>query len=335
MTRHLADERVGAVTGYIKEGSHRPGPVARFIGFEYVTAQAAARRAQNVLGVVACLAGGAQLHSRANLLSVGGEIDTTTLAEDTYTTFLTQIEGRRVVFDPTAIVYAEEPAGTAALWKQRLRWARGNVQITRAFRQVWFRPSREHRLGSISFGLIWFSVFLLPVALVSATVGLVTIYVIDATDAARVFSVLWWVGSGAYLFITATTLLIDPATARRTALEGILFPGIGTLIVLSAAWDPTLWAERVPGLFGLQMTETGRWWLLLLLYSWGVIAMVLARLLANIERVPGGRYVAIMLLYVVGFGPMLCAITLDAYIKEWRGASREWDKTVKTGRVLG
>ena len=44
MTRHLADPRVGAVTAYIKEGSHRPGYLNRFIGFEYVTAQAAARR---------------------------------------------------------------------------------------------------------------------------------------------------------------------------------------------------------------------------------------------------------------------------------------------------
>ena len=67
MTRHLADPRVGAVTAYIKEGSRPGNYLTRFIGYEYVTAQAAARRGQNVLGAIACLAGGAQLHSRANL----------------------------------------------------------------------------------------------------------------------------------------------------------------------------------------------------------------------------------------------------------------------------
>ncbi len=50
MTRHLADPRVGAVTSYIKEGSRPGNYLTRFIGYEYVTAQAAARRGQNVLG---------------------------------------------------------------------------------------------------------------------------------------------------------------------------------------------------------------------------------------------------------------------------------------------
>ena len=95
MTRHLADSRVGAVTAYIKEGSRPGNYLTRFIGFEYITAQAAARRAQNVLGAVACLAGGAQLHSRANLEAIGGRIDTTSLAEDTFTTFKTQMAGHR------------------------------------------------------------------------------------------------------------------------------------------------------------------------------------------------------------------------------------------------
>ena len=104
MTRHLADPRVGAVTAYIKEGSRPGNYLTRFIGYEYITAQAAARRGQNVLGAVACLAGGAQLHSRANLEALGGRIDTTSLAEDTFTTFKTQLGGRRVVFEPHATV---------------------------------------------------------------------------------------------------------------------------------------------------------------------------------------------------------------------------------------
>ena len=30
---------------------------------------------------------------------------------------------------------------------------------------------------------------------------------------------------------------------------------------------------------------------------------------------------------------MMCAITVDAYVKEYRGAAMTWDKTEKTGRV--
>ena len=125
MARHLADPEVGAVTAYIKEGSEHQNGIRKAISFEYAVSQAGARRAQNVLGAVACLAGGAQLHSRENLESIGKLIDTTTLAEDTVTTLLTQLEGRRVIFEPNAIVWAEEPETIDGLWKQRLRWARG------------------------------------------------------------------------------------------------------------------------------------------------------------------------------------------------------------------
>ena len=66
----------------------------RFISFEYIGAQAGARRAQNVLGAQACLAGGAQLLRRESLEAIGGEIDTSSLAEDTFTTFNVQLAGQ-------------------------------------------------------------------------------------------------------------------------------------------------------------------------------------------------------------------------------------------------
>ncbi|HXR44004.1 MAG TPA: glycosyltransferase family 2 protein, partial [Pseudolysinimonas sp.] len=93
MTRHLADDRVGAVTAYVQEGSADKNYLTRSIGFEYVLAQLVGRRAQNVLHALACLAGGAQLHSRRNLEAIGGRIDASTLAEDTVTTFETQLHG--------------------------------------------------------------------------------------------------------------------------------------------------------------------------------------------------------------------------------------------------
>ena len=180
MTRHFASEDVGAVTAYIKEGSRPENYLNRFVAFEYVTAQAAARRAQNVLGAQACLAGGAQLLTRGSLEAVGGRIDTTTLAEDTATTFKVQLSGRRVVFDPTAVVWAEEPRDLDGLWKQRLRWGRGNVQITRALspRLV---PPEQRRLGGIGFAAIWFTTTMMPLFMVLSSIGLVTLFFATAT----------------------------------------------------------------------------------------------------------------------------------------------------------
>ena len=99
------------------------------------------------------MAGGAQLHSRENLLAIGGAIDTSTLAEDTYTTIKTQLAGRRALFEGNAVVWAEEPDSVVALWKQRLRWGRGNLQITSGLPRTCGSGPTAHRLfGNIAFG---------------------------------------------------------------------------------------------------------------------------------------------------------------------------------------
>ena len=336
MTRHLADPRVGSVTAYIKEGSRPGNYLTRFIGYEYITAQAAARRSQDVLGVIACLAGGAQLHSRANIEAVGGRIDTGTLAEDTVTTFKTQQDGRTVVFEPHATVWAEEPGSVVGLWKQRVRWARGNVQVTGMFKSVWFRPQVNNQLGSLSFGLLWFSLLLLPVFMVLASASLVTLYFIDYDLAWAAFHILWLTNVITYVFITSFALLIDPATARRTWVQAVLFPGaINVLILLAAILPgPLGWvSHELLHSAGFAMTDGWVRGIVLFTYIWLTACMGVAALAKVAEKSRFVRFLSPVCVYIGGYGPLLCAITTAAYIKEFRGAEQRWDKTEKTGKV--
>jgi cellulose synthase/poly-beta-1,6-N-acetylglucosamine synthase-like glycosyltransferase len=336
MARHLADPRVGAVTAYIKEGSRPGNYLTRFIGFEYITAQAAARRSQNVLGAVACLAGGAQLHSRANLEAIGGQIDTSSLAEDTFTTFKTQLAGNRVVFEPHAIVWAEEPGNIVGLWKQRLRWARGNVQVTKQFGRLWCRPSRTHRLGSVSFAVFWFCLFLLPVFMILASASLIILYFSDFAVAWIVFHVLWITNALTFVFITAFVVMVDPETGRHTWLEGVLFPGAVSLSIIIAACFPRLlrmiFYDVLPWL-GVDLTAAERRGLVLFAYAWLALAMLVAYLGKVVEPRRFGRPLSALFVYLAGYGPLLCACTFASYIKELRGAEMKWDKTEKTGKV--
>ena len=64
------------------------------------------------------------------------------------------------------------------------------------------------------------------------------------------------------------------------------------------------------------------------------ISMLGVWLARAVEPLPGGRFVAGLLIYICGYGSLLCAITVDSYIKEWRGAAATWDKTEKVGRVV-
>ena len=198
----------------------------RFISFEYISAQAGARRAQNVLGAQACLAGGAQLLRRESLEAIGGEIDTSSLAEDTFTTFNVQLAGGRVVFEPHAIVWAEEPRDIAGLWKQRLRWGRGNVQVTLRYRRCWLRRQRRAGSAASSFALIWFSVFLMPALMVLSSASLVALFLLDRELVVDAFRSLWALNLVTYLFVTLSSFALDGAggapqlAARRSRSPG-------------------------------------------------------------------------------------------------------------------
>ena len=333
MTRHLADPEVGAVSAYIREGSADRNYLTKFISTEYVLSQPAARRAQNVLGAQACLAGGAQLHSRENLLAIGGRIDTTTLAEDTITTFETQLQGRKVVFEPHAHVLAEEPRAIDGLWKQRLRWARGNVSVTARYSKVWFRPSRTHNLGGISFGIVWFSLWLLPLIMIMSSIGLAGLLFLQNEVATGVFRVLWISAALAYLFVLILGSQTDGKTTRHELGHVLLFPGIINMIVMITALFPPVTLVWLPGLFGVTLNGPTLFALTLAIYIWIPFSMVFAWLARKAEKTRAGRWLSPALIYLAGYGSLLCAITFDSYLKELAGAEAKWDKTEKVGRV--
>lgn len=322
MARHLADPEVGAVTAYVKEGS-RPGSLlSRFIAFEYVASQAAARRAQNLSGALVCMAGGAQLHSRQNLLDMGGRIDTSSLAEDTDTTLRTQLQGRRAVFDGNAVVWAEEPDSLVALWKQRLRWARGNLQLTRAYRHLWFRPGVHPRLGGLWFGLIWFSAVAMPLLAIGSSVGLLGLHLLDPALAERALKSFWIISLLVYLFTTSLAFLIDPATARRAPLEGLVHPGLVSLFFMVAS------VLRPAGLDAQGLLAELRY----LAYGWSSLSLLAIWAVYRAEGWGLPRWLRNAALIVVGYGSLNGAVALAAMVAEWRRADLRWDKTPKTGK---
>ena len=336
MARHLGDLQVGGVTAYIKEGTEHPNYVNRFVGFEYITAQAAARRAQNTLGAQACLAGGAQLIRREALERLGGELDTTTLAEDSVTTFRIQLAGYDVRFEGNAVVWAEEPRSIAALWKQRVRWARGNTQVTWRFRGVWLHRLRAGPLGGPTFAAIWASVVLMPMFMLTATIGLVTLFFTDRALSVQAFQSLWALTGCAFVFITGSSLLIDPEAGRRCWRQGLLFPGaINLTLILFGLLGPVVTSAFSSQLdaIGLRGGEPLATYLLLFADVWLTVSIVAAYLLKRLDESGHVGWLVRPLLYVIGYGPLLCAMTVGGYIAELRGSERRWEKTEKVGRV--
>ena len=223
------------------------------------------------------------------------------------------------------MVWAEEPGGIGALWRQRLRWARGNIQVTRKFRASGSGRRRGNRLGSISFGLMWFCLLLLPVFMVCASASLVTLFFIDNPLAWTAFHVLWLMNVVTYVFITSFTLLIDPQSARRTWKEALLFPGLVNVVILLAAIlpGPLSLAGHEPAVRRGRRRSPAAWihGVELFTYIWLAACMGVAYLGKVAETRRLGWFTGPLFVYVGGYGPLLCAITA-ARLREGTPARR-------------
>lgn len=332
MTRHLADPKVGGVTAYIEVEQTKPNFLTNCIASEYILSQAIARRAQNVTDALACMAGGAQLHTRANIEAIGGQINTSTLAEDTYTTFLTQINHRRAIFEGNTIVKAEEPEDLLSFWKQRFRWSRGNIQITRAFKHLWFRTKHTSNLGGIFFGLTWFSTLLMPFAMIITSISLILLFFIDPTRAWTLFRVVYSISAVSYIFSTLLSFAIDPVTIKRAWFSTLMFPGLISLCMIILSIAPNYFSSFIPTSTSYSSFTWGDA-LLLFMDAWVALCMFFSWVIYRLAIAGFPKKLILILLIIVGYGPLLCTITLLAFFAELRRSNLVWNKTEKKLKI--
>ena len=84
---------------------------------------------------------------------------------------------------------------------------------------------------------------------------------------------------------------------------------------------------------GLGWSSHTRSYLALAAYLWIAVCMLAAWAVYRLDKAHDLGRLGGILLFIVGYGPLLCAITCAAYVAEARGATATWDKTVKTGRI--
>jgi biofilm PGA synthesis N-glycosyltransferase PgaC len=93
------------------------------------------RRAQTMYGRLFTVSG-VICAFRKRALEEAGWWSPRTITDDIDITWRVQLAGWRVIYEPNAIVWILMPETLHGLWRQRLRWAQGGVQMMLAF----FRP---------------------------------------------------------------------------------------------------------------------------------------------------------------------------------------------------
>ena len=209
LVHHLTQNRkVGAVAGLVRVGNIR-GLLTAWQALEYIKSIAVTRTAEHVLRTITVVPGACSAWRRKAVLDVGG-LDFRTLAEDCELTIQLQRAGWKIEQDNRAVAYTEAPEGARKLYKQRIRWTYGNVQVFWMHKNMLFRPR---------YGLL--GMFTIPYAMLSVVMPILFLPVLYAVMVSMVTS-----GNGATLI---------PYAVAFTAAE-VVVSAVGLLITRSSPW---------------------------------------------------------------------------------------------------
>ena len=144
LVRHFKhDPRLAAVTGNPRI-RNRTTLLGRLQVGEFSMIVGLIKRAQSLLGGLFCVSGVIGCFRRSALHHVG-YWNPTRLTEDIDITWRLQRQGWRVRYEPHALVWILMPETLGGLWRQRLRWAEGGLQVLASNLDLLLRP-RHWRL---------------------------------------------------------------------------------------------------------------------------------------------------------------------------------------------
>lgn len=168
LVKKFRNDEVSAVCGNIKV-LNRMNWITKCQALEYITSINIFRRAFDLFGAVAVVPGALGAFRRS-VLEEGGLYDPDTIVEDFDTTVKTLKAGKIVQASSEALAYTEAPASLRDLYRQRMRWYRGNFQTIWKHRDAFTNP-RYGFLYQITFPFILLTMAMLPFAGVAVWVS--------------------------------------------------------------------------------------------------------------------------------------------------------------------
>jgi cellulose synthase/poly-beta-1,6-N-acetylglucosamine synthase-like glycosyltransferase/peptidoglycan/xylan/chitin deacetylase (PgdA/CDA1 family) len=165
LARHFQDPKIGAVAGNVQVGNDyftqkengvknpKFNLLTVFQRIEYITSQNFFREAFELVNIITIVSGAIGAYRKSAIYEAGG-ISTDTLAEDGNLSFDVLKNGWKIVYERDAISLTEAPEDLKSLFKQRIRWAFGNIQVLWKNRKIMFNPKKGW-LGMVAMPFAW------------------------------------------------------------------------------------------------------------------------------------------------------------------------------------
>ncbi|MBV4419791.1 glycosyltransferase family 2 protein [Clostridium tyrobutyricum] len=161
----LSDDRLGAVIGKFRCRNRKKNLLTKFINIETLTFQWMAQAGRWQF-MKLCTIPGTNFVIRRSLIEKMGGWDPNAVTEDTEISFRLYRMGYRIKFMPLSVTWEQEPQTLRVWFKQRSRWAKGNVYVlVKNFKFLFSRRSGVSRFDILYYTLIYF--FFLSAVLLS------------------------------------------------------------------------------------------------------------------------------------------------------------------------
>ncbi|WP_379156647.1 glycosyltransferase [Paenibacillus sp. sgz5001063] len=166
----INDSTLGAVIGKFRTRNRDASLLTRFINIETLSFQWMAQAGRWKLFKLCTIPGTNFIMRRSIVESIGGW-DVKAIAEDTEISFRIYMMGYRIKFQPKSVTWEQEPQTVKVWFKQRTRWAKGNIYvIVKNIPLLFDRSAAKIRFDILYYLSIY---FLLLISLVTSDLLLV------------------------------------------------------------------------------------------------------------------------------------------------------------------
>ncbi len=232
--------KLGAVIGKFRTRNRDRNLLTRFINLETIFYQWTTQAGRWFLYKLTTIPGTNFVIWKDLLLKLGGW-DTKALTEDTELSIRVYLNKLLIKMVPYAITWEEEPERLKVWFKQRTRWAKGNIYVLLKFFFPLLLSGNMRLLIDLFYLLVVYFLFLLSVS------ASLFIFLLGVTGLGKLvlkgpFDLLWLMAVVLFVVELGITLTPEPGENRRSnlllaVLMYLTYTQLWVLVVLNAIWQ--------------------------------------------------------------------------------------------------
>lgn len=151
----MTDDKLGAVIGKFRTRNKYASLLTRFVNIETLAYQCM-NQAGRYFFFKLCTIPGTNYVIRRSIIDQVGGWDTKALSEDTEISFRLYRMGYYIKFMPLAVTWEQEPQLLKQWFKQRTRWAKGNIYVLlKNFKYAFDKNAGKMRLDVFYYALVY------------------------------------------------------------------------------------------------------------------------------------------------------------------------------------